>query len=63
VLRPLGLSLPLSREALQVMDGSSYLYSSARAEAELGWPWQQICAQFEDDFDTYVRSLAPTSPS
>jgi dihydroflavonol-4-reductase len=60
-LRPLGLSLPLSREALQVMDGSSYLYSGARAETELGWPWQQICAQFEDDFDAYVRSLAPMS--
>lgn len=56
-LRPLGLRLPLSREALQVMDGSTYLYSSARAEAELGWPWQRICAEFDGHFETYVRAL------
>ncbi|ATE59690.1 NAD-dependent epimerase/dehydratase family protein [Thauera sinica] len=56
-LRPLGLRLPLSRETLRVMDGSTYLYSSARAEAELGWPWQQVCDEFDSRFDAYVRSL------
>ena len=56
-LRPLGIRTPLSREALQVMDGSSYLYSSARAEAELGWPWQDIRNAFEAHFEAYVRSL------
>jgi len=56
-LRPLGLRLPLSREALQVMDGSTYLYSSARAEAELGWPWQEICGTFDARFEDYVRHI------
>jgi dihydroflavonol-4-reductase len=57
LLRPLGLRLPLSREALQVMDGSTYLYSSARAERELAWPWQKICGEFEARFDEYVAEL------
>lgn len=56
-LRPLGLRLPLSREALQVMDGSSYLYRSTRAEAELGWPWRDHCSTFGERFDEYVRTL------
>jgi len=56
-LRPLGVRLPLSGETLAVMDGSSYLYSSARAEAELGWPWQAARAQFWPQFDAYVASL------
>lgn len=60
-LRPLGLRLPLSREALQVMDGSSYLYSSRRAEAELGWPWQEHCSTFGERFDEYVRTLLPNA--
>lgn len=58
-LRPLGISLPLSKEALQVMDGSSYLYRSVRAEAELGWPWQEHCSGFGQRFDDYVRTLLP----
>jgi dihydroflavonol-4-reductase len=57
LLRPLGLRLPLSREALQVMDGSTYLYGSARAESELAWPWQKICGEFETRFDAYVAEL------
>lgn len=60
-LRPLGVRLPLSREALQVMDGSSYLYSSTRAESELGWPWQDHCSTFGERFDEYVRTLLPES--
>lgn len=58
-LRPLGIRLPLSREALQVMDGSSYLYSSARAESELGWAWQDHCSTFGQRFDEYVRTMLP----
>ena len=60
-LRPLGIRLPLSKEALQVMDGSSYLYSSARAESELGWPWLDHCSTFGELFDEYVRTLLPTA--
>lgn len=60
-LRPLGIRLPLSKEALQVMDGSSYLYSSARAESELGWPWLDHCSTFGERFDEYVRTLLPTA--
>ena len=56
-LRPLGVRLPLSRETLQVMDGSTYLYASTRAERELGWPWQRICAEFDARFDAYIGSL------
>jgi dihydroflavonol-4-reductase len=56
-LRPLGVRMPLSREALRVMDGSSYLYSSTRAETELGWPWQDIRGAFDANFEAYVRSL------
>lgn len=60
-LRPLGVRLPLTQEALAVMDGSTYTYGSARAEAELGWPWQAARAQFWTQFDAYLRSLqSPT---
>jgi dihydroflavonol-4-reductase len=37
VARLTGASLPLSREALAIMDGSTYTYSSAKARARLGW--------------------------
>lgn len=56
-LRPLGIQLPLSREALQVMDGSTYLYASNRAESELDWPWRAICDAFDMQFDDYIRGL------
>ncbi|MEY4763831.1 MAG: hypothetical protein RI907_504 [Pseudomonadota bacterium] len=56
-LRPLGVRLPLTREALAVMDGSSYTYGSARAATELGWPWQAACAQFWPAFDAYIAGL------
>jgi dihydroflavonol-4-reductase len=36
-LGALGLDLPLSREALRVMDGSSYVYRSDKARRELDW--------------------------
>lgn len=63
-LRPLGLRLPLTQEALAVMDGSTYTYGSARAEAELGWPWQAAKAQFWTQFDDYIRTLRlPTTTS
>lgn len=32
-----GFAMPLSREALAVMDGSNYLYRSDKAQRELGW--------------------------
>lgn len=36
-LSAFGFSMPLSKEALRVMDGSTYTYSSERAKRELGW--------------------------
>lgn len=36
-LRAFGLGLPLSREALRIMDGSTYTYRSDKARRELGW--------------------------
>ena len=36
-LAGLGLTMPLSQEALRIMDGSSYTYSCEKAQRELGW--------------------------
>lgn len=36
-LAAFGLTMPLSKEALRVMDGSTYMYCSDRAKRELGW--------------------------
>jgi dihydroflavonol-4-reductase len=36
-LGALGIALPLSGEALRVMDGSTYVYRSDKARRELGW--------------------------
>lgn len=56
-MRPLGVRLPLAQETLAVMDGSTYTYQSARAEAELGWPWQRAKEQFWHQFEQYLRTL------
>jgi dihydroflavonol-4-reductase len=37
IARLTGATPPLSREALAVMDGSTYTYSSAKARARMGW--------------------------
>lgn len=37
VLAAFGLTMPLSKEALRVMDGSTYMYGSDRAKRALGW--------------------------
>lgn len=36
-LAGMGLKMPLSQEALRILDGSSYTYSSTKAQRELGW--------------------------
>lgn len=36
-LASMGLQMPLSQEALRILDGSSYTYSSVKAQQELGW--------------------------
>jgi len=53
VSRLSGAALPLSREALAVMDGSSYIYSSARARARLGWDPGEVRPALAD----YLASL------
>ncbi|MBS6210109.1 MAG: NAD-dependent epimerase/dehydratase family protein [Proteus hauseri] len=50
----LGLSMPLSCEALRIMDGSTYTYSSYKAEQQLGW----TAGEPLNDFKTYIQSLA-----
>jgi dihydroflavonol-4-reductase len=54
VSRVTGASLPLSREALAIMDGSTYTYSSARARARLGWDPGELRPALAD----YLTSLA-----
>lgn len=49
----LGLPLPLSREALRVMDGSTYVYRSDTARRELGWDPGDALAEL----DAYLMSL------
>lgn len=56
-LARLGMRTPLSTEALQIMDGSTYVYSSAKAQAALDWPWTQICADFWPALAHYAASL------
>ena len=41
------LALPLSREALSVMDGSTYTYRSDKARRELGWDPGDVSAELE----------------
>lgn len=53
-LRRLGLSLPLSSEALRVMDGSRYVYRSDKARHQLGWDAGEV----EADLERYIASLA-----
>ncbi len=49
----LHLPLPLSGEALRVMDGSAYVYRSDRARRELGWDPGDIMAEL----DRYLATL------
>jgi dihydroflavonol-4-reductase len=49
----LRLPLPLSREALRVMDGSTYTYRSDKARRELGWDPGDVDA----DLTHYLASL------
>lgn len=42
-----GVTLPLSREALRLMDGSTYVYRSDKARRELGWDAGDVDAQLE----------------
>lgn len=46
-LRTLGVALPLSGEALAVMDGSQYVYASTKARRELGWDPGDVDAALE----------------
>ena len=55
--RRVGLNPPLSREALQVMDGSSYLYRSDKAALELGWDAQGAIEGFDEAWRDWVASL------
>ena len=48
-----GGALPLSREALAVLDGSTYTYSSAKARRQLGWEPGDVERAFAD----YVLGL------
>lgn len=52
-LRPLGLALPLSGEALRIMDGSTYTYRSDKARRELGWEPGDV----DGDLARYLASL------
>jgi dihydroflavonol-4-reductase len=52
-LGALGLELPLSREALRVMDGSTYVYRSDKARRELGWEPGDVDA----DLSRYLAAL------
>lgn len=50
----LGFSMPLSCETLRIMDGSTYTYSSYKAEQLLGW----TAGEPLNDFKDYVQSVA-----
>ena len=50
----LGFTMPLSCEALRIMDGSTYTYSSYKAEQLLGW----TAAESLNDFKDYAQSVA-----
>jgi hypothetical protein len=52
-LAKLGIALPLSSEALRVMDGSSYVASAAKARRELDWSPGDV----ERDLERYLASL------
>jgi dihydroflavonol-4-reductase len=52
-LAKLGVVLPLSSEALRVMDGSCYVASAAKARRELGWDAGDV----ERDLDRYLAML------
>lgn len=53
-LASLGLTMPLSCEALHIMDGSSYTYSSYKAQQQLGWS----AGYPKEEFIEYVSHLA-----
>ncbi|MBQ0213143.1 NAD-dependent epimerase/dehydratase family protein [Proteus vulgaris] len=53
-LSMLGLTMPLSCEALRIMDGSTYTYSSYKAEQLLGWTAGEPLTEFKD----YICSIA-----
>lgn len=50
-----GFQAPLSTEALNVMDGSTYTYSSAKAESELGWSAGDVEAYLNDYMDYLIH--------
>ncbi|WP_193015418.1 MULTISPECIES: NAD-dependent epimerase/dehydratase family protein [Gammaproteobacteria] len=50
----LGFSMPLSCETLRIMDGSTYTYSSSKAEQRLGW----TAGEPLNDFKEYARNIA-----
>ena len=52
-LAQLGVVLPLSREALAVMDGSTYTYRADKAQRDLGFD----AGDFSADLERYVASL------
>ncbi|MBG6038009.1 NAD-dependent epimerase/dehydratase family protein [Proteus cibarius] len=49
-----GFAMPLSCEALRIMDGSTYTYSSSKAEQLLGW----TAGEPLNDFKDYAQSIA-----
>lgn len=56
-----GLNFPLSKEVIQIMDGSTYMYSSAKAINELGWsagnPQQELEAYMQALIDGKLHEL------
>ena len=52
-LAKLGIVLPLSSEALRIMDGSSYVASATKACRELGWSPGDV----ERDLERYLATL------
>ena len=54
ISRITGKIMPLSREALQVMDGSNYVFSSAKAASQLNWN----AGRPLQDFQSYLGQLA-----
>ncbi len=56
VLQPLaclGVKVPLNKELLNILDGSTYLYSSRKAQTELGWHAGDV----EQDLTQYMQYL------